>query len=90
MFLRIATVALVLCGSTSAFAQNYGYGGSNSFRGYGSSSGTVRVDPYTTSNGTYVQGHVRSAPDGNPYNNWSAQGNVNPYTGKAGTTPYGW
>lgn len=25
---------------------------------------------------------MRSAPDGNPYNNWSFPGNVNPYTGK--------
>jgi hypothetical protein len=35
--------------------------------------------------GTYVQPHYRSAPDGNPYNNWSTRGNVNPYTGAVGT-----
>lgn len=35
--------------------------------------------------GTYVAPHYRSAPDGNFYNNWSTKGNVNPYTGKAGT-----
>ena len=27
------------------------------------------VNPYTRSDGTYVQGHMRSDPDGNPYNN---------------------
>jgi TPR repeat protein len=32
-----------------------------------------------------VAPHYRSAPDHNPYNNWSTKGNVNPYTGKAGT-----
>lgn len=90
MLLRMVTAALILCGSTAAFAQNYGYGGgSSSFRGY--NSGPVRVDPYVNSNGTYVQGHYRSAPDGNRYNNWSTQGNVNPYTGKSGTkSPYGY
>ena len=38
--------------------------------------GTVRRD------GAYVQPHWRSSPDGNPYNNWSYPGNVNPHTGK--------
>jgi hypothetical protein len=42
----------------------------------------VHVRGYFRSNGTYVQPHWRSSPDGNPYNNWSFPGNVNPYTGK--------
>lgn len=47
------------------------------------------VHGYYRSNGTYVAPHYRSAPDGNPYNNWSTLGNVNPYTGQAGTkNPY--
>jgi hypothetical protein len=47
------------------------------------------VHGYTTKNGTYVAPHYRSAPDGNPYNNWSTVGNVNPYTGQVGTkNPY--
>lgn len=45
----------------------------------------VRVRGYTKSNGTYVQPHYRSKPDGNPYNNWSYPGNTNPYTGKVAT-----
>lgn len=43
------------------------------------------VQGYTRKDGTYVQPHYRSSPDGNPYNNWSTKGNVNPYTGKSGT-----
>ena len=43
------------------------------------------VKPYVTQNGTYVQGHVRSAPNGTKMDNYSTQGNVNPYTGQAGT-----
>jgi hypothetical protein len=51
--------------------------------------GSVYVRPYVRSDGAYVPGHYRSAPDGNPYNNWSTQGNVNPYTGQLGTVdPY--
>jgi hypothetical protein len=45
----------------------------------------VYVRGYYRSNGTYVQPHYRSNPDGNPYNNWSTYPNVNPYTGTMGT-----
>ncbi len=45
----------------------------------------VRVRGYYRSNGTYVQPHYRSNPDGDRSNNWSTYPNVNPYTGKRGT-----
>ena len=45
----------------------------------------VWVNGYTRSNGTYVQGYYRTAPDYTINNNWSTVGNVNPHTGKAGT-----
>ena len=45
----------------------------------------VHVRGYTTKSGTYVAPHYRSSPDSNPYNNYSTRGNVNPYTGQAGT-----
>jgi len=45
-------------------------------------SADVRVKGYYRKDGTYVRGHYRSDPDGNPYNNWSYPGNINPYTGK--------
>jgi hypothetical protein len=49
----------------------------------------VYVNGYTRRDGTYVQPHHRTAPDSNPFNNYSAKGNVNPYTGKEGTKdPY--
>jgi hypothetical protein len=47
--------------------------------------GDTRVQGYTRKDGTYVQPHMRSAPDGDRSNNLSTQGNVNPYTGKPGT-----
>lgn len=45
----------------------------------------VSVRGYMRSNGSYVQPHMRSGPDGAFFNNWSTKGNVNPYTGKPGT-----
>lgn len=56
-------------------------------RGGGSKGGTTTVRGYTKKDGTYVQGHHRTAPDGRKGNNWSTRGNVNPYTGKPGTKP---
>jgi hypothetical protein len=47
--------------------------------------GSVHVKGYYRKDGTYVQPHYRSAPDGNFNNNWITKGNVNPYTGEAGT-----
>lgn len=44
----------------------------------------VRVNGYFRSNGTYVQPHYRSNPDGNFNNNWSSSGNINPHTGSLG------
>jgi hypothetical protein len=42
----------------------------------------VYVSPYMRRDGTEVQGHYRSAPDSNPYNNYTYPGNTNPYTGR--------
>jgi len=43
------------------------------------------VNGYTRQNGTTVDGHYRSTPNGNPNDNWTTKGNYNPYTGEAGT-----
>jgi hypothetical protein len=49
----------------------------------------VYVQPHTTKDGTYVSGHYKTAPDSTKTNNYSSEGNVNPYTGKSGTVdPY--
>lgn len=47
------------------------------------------VNGYSKRDGSYVQGHFRTSPDSNPYNNYSTKGNVNPYNGHTGTVdPY--
>ena len=45
----------------------------------------VNVRGYTKKNGTYVAPHYRSNPNSTKLDNWSTKGNINPYTGKAGT-----
>ena len=47
------------------------------------------VPGYTKKDGTYVPGHYKSAPNSTKADNYSAKGNVNPYTGEKGTVdPY--
>lgn len=42
------------------------------------------VNGYMRGDGTYVQPHYRSSPDGSTFNNYSTRGNTNPYTGERG------
>jgi hypothetical protein len=42
------------------------------------------VSGYYRKDGTYVEPHHRSDADGNLFNNYSSQGNYNPYTGQTG------
>jgi hypothetical protein len=42
------------------------------------------VNGYTRSNGTQVDGYYRSSPNNTQTDNFSTQGNVNPYTGESG------
>lgn len=43
------------------------------------------VNGYTRRDGTYVQGYTRSDRDSSYNNNYSTQGNQNPYTGEYGS-----
>lgn len=47
-----------------------------------------QVSGYYKSNGTYVQPYVRSTPNNTVRDNYSYQGNTNPYTGQQGTNNY--
>lgn len=52
------------------------------------SAAAVYAQGHYRRNGTYVQPYRRSAPDSSYSNNYSSQGNVNPYTGQQGTVTY--
>lgn len=47
----------------------------------------VDVNGYYRSNGAYVSPYHRTAPNSTISDNYSTQGNINPYTGRAGTVP---
>lgn len=42
------------------------------------------VQPHVRKDGTYVEGYNRNSPNSNLYDNYSSQGNSNPYTGQRG------
>lgn len=47
------------------------------------------VQPHYRKDGTFVEGYYRSEPNNTKLDNYSTQGNTNPYTGQAGTVdPY--
>jgi hypothetical protein len=70
-----------LAQSGSLYGSNSGYGST----GFGSNSQSHSVQGHTTSSGTYVQPHVATNPNNTQRDNFSATGNVNPYTGAVGT-----
>ncbi len=45
----------------------------------------THVKGYYRNNGTYVQPHTRSLQNSTNHDNYSTQGNVNPYTGESGS-----
>lgn len=47
----------------------------------------VHVRGYRTAKGSYIQPHIRTAPDNTRLNNYSTRGNTNPVTGRAGDKP---
>ena len=53
--------------------------------GTGSNPNSHSVQGHVTSTGTYVQPHQQTNPNGTQRDNYSATGNVNPYTGAVGT-----
>lgn len=53
--------------------------------GTGSSGSSHEVSGYTTQSGTYVAPYKATDQDSTKNDNYSTKGNVNPYTGQAGT-----
>ncbi len=55
----------------------------------GLASAQVYVKPHVTRDGAYVEGYQRTAPNSTKTDNYSSQGNTNPYTGQQGhVDPY--
>lgn len=73
---QLLIAAALTLAATAAQAQNYGTG---------SNTRSHAVQGHTTSSGTYVQPYVATNPNSTQRDNYSATGNVNPYTGAVGT-----
>lgn len=71
----VIIAAILAAFSTAASAQYLGTGSNPSSHG---------VSGYTRSNGTYVQPHEATNPNGTQRDNYGTSGNVNPYTGATG------
>lgn len=85
--MRIALAAIAIVAAASAAEARGGGGGGG--RSYSVSGGSHSVSGHVTKSGTYVQPHHATNPNGTKLDNWSTQGNVNPYTGQTGTkSPY--
>jgi hypothetical protein len=72
---QIFLAAVLTLAATGAQAQTYGTGSNPS---------THSTSGYTRSNGTYVPPYVATNPNGTQRDNFTATGNVNPYTGAVG------
>ncbi len=75
ILLGLALLGSVALASAPAQAQRSGR----------SSFGDVYVRPHLRSDGSFVNGHMRSRPDSSFTNNWTTFPNTNPYTGREGT-----
>jgi hypothetical protein len=71
---QLLIAAALMLAATAAQAQNFG-----------TNSRSHTVQGHITSSGTYVAPHVATNPNGTQRDNYSATGNVNPYTGAVGT-----
>jgi len=77
MNVRILVSLLALAAAAPALAKDGSHGSS--------SGGSHHVNGHITKDGTYVQGHQATNPNGTKLDNWSTKGNTNPTTGKEGT-----
>ena len=85
----IASVAIApACFARGGDGHGGGHSSGYSHSSYGSghtNSSTVHSSGYTRNNGTYVHPYTRTAGNSTQSDNFSSKGNVNPYTGQAGT-----
>ena len=91
---NIATAILIACLFVPSFAEARGGGGhssgghsSSGDSGTGSSGSSHSVSGYTKQNGTHVAPSHATNPNATQRDNFSAKGNMNPYTGKVGSKP---
>lgn len=86
LFVGLIFVAFTAGTASAQYNNNYSGYGSYGSQGTGSNSSNHSVNGYTNSHtGTYVQPHTQTNPNSTQYDNYSARGNYNPYSGSYGT-----
>lgn len=86
--MRNLILSVLLACSVNVFLPNISFarGGGHSYHSsYKSAPGSVKVRGYYTKRGTYVAPYHRTKANSTKLDNYSTKGNINPYTGKAGT-----
>lgn len=85
--LAISTMALALSVAAVAGPVGHGSGHGKAAKAPKAAKGkkVVKVKGYNKEDGTHIAGHDRTGPDQTQTDNWSAQGNADPETGKPGT-----
>jgi hypothetical protein len=80
--MKAIIAGLILFGLTATASAQY----SRSYQGLGTGSNpnSHYVQPYVNRQGEYTQGHMRTNPDSNPYNNYGTSPNYNPNTNSFG------
>jgi hypothetical protein len=82
------TMAINL-GVTLALLIGFGMGEVNAqYTGTGSNNNSEYVEGYTRDDGTVVEGYYRTEPNDYNLDNYSAEGNFNPYNGEVGDKTY--
>jgi hypothetical protein len=82
-----AALFILALSTPESLARGGGHSSSYSSHSYSSHSGDHAVHGYTRKDGTHVAPHHATNPNHTKNDNYSTRGNVNPYTGKAGTKP---
>lgn len=82
MFVAILSLLTVVAIVPEADARSRSSGG---YGGTGSNPRSYYTAPYTTRNGTSVQGHHRTTPNATQRDNYGTRGNYNPWNGQTGT-----
>jgi len=78
--MKFIIVLVAVLAASPAFAQ----------WGTGSNPNSHQNRGYTTNQGTYVQPHQQTNPNGTQYDNYNTRGNYNPHTNSYGTKTPKW
>lgn len=82
----LLSFAVLALGALSANAQSWGTYGASNQSSYNNTNSSVRYQSgYVRSDGTFVNGHMKTNRNYTNHDNFSTSSNLNPYTGTTGS-----